>query len=74
MEITQEQFEEWRDHPITQEVFRIVHLQRDQIEESLGNGATLSPESMESTAIQTAKAVGNVEGLNQLLRIRLGDL
>lgn len=59
-----EQFEEWRANPGTVEVFEEVNKLREALKESLANGATLGSE------VQTARVVGNIEGLNQLLNIK----
>lgn len=55
----------WKQHPITQEVFRVVSLEREEWANGLLEGATL----LDRTPIaSTAKAVGVVQGLDALLK------
>lgn len=56
-----EQFEEWRANPGTVEVFKEVTSVREALKEALAKGATLGDE------VHTARIVGNIEGLDQVL-------
>lgn len=59
-----EQFEEWRAHPSTVEIFEELLGVRDDLKEALACGETIG------SKVQTARVVGQIEGLNQLLNIR----
>lgn len=59
-----EQFDEWHSHPATIEIFKELEDVREDLKEDLARGATLGSE------VQTARLVGNIEGLNQLLNIK----
>lgn len=59
-----EQFEEWSAHPSTIEIFDELAGVRDDLKETLAYGATIG------SKVQTARVVGQIEGLNQLLNIR----
>lgn len=61
--MNQEQFSEWRNQEHTKEVFKEIAEVRDQLKDQLANGATLGSE------VETARVVGSIEGLNQLLNI-----
>jgi hypothetical protein len=58
-----EQFEEWKSHPVTIEVFEEVEKHRSALKDALADGATIGSKT------HTARVVGNIEGLNQLLNI-----
>lgn len=61
--MNKEKFAEWKSHPATVEVFEEVVRVRNQLKEHITSGGTLGSE------IETARLVGNIEGLNQLLNI-----
>ena len=61
--MNKEQFEEWKSHPVTVEVLKEVDNLRDDLKEALASGTTLGDE------VLTARMVGNIEGLNQILNI-----
>lgn len=63
-----EQFEEWKEHPATQEIFDALEQTRDMDIQSLVDGNTLSADPGE-TAQLTARIVGKIQGLNQLINI-----
>lgn len=39
MSCTQEEFEEWRHHPVTKDVFKALYNEREQMKENLVQGA-----------------------------------
>ena len=73
MSITKEDLEQWKVHPITVEVMGIIKDWRDDYMNSLARGSTFNPDSMEITFGNTAKAVGIIEGLDQILNIAIVD-
>jgi hypothetical protein len=73
MELTKEQFEVWRVHPITEEVFREVGNIRDGLKESLAEGRFLDVDSPHKTAMRTAEIVGHISGLDELLNISFAE-
>jgi hypothetical protein len=71
--ITAEQFAEWKEHPVTKEVFAEIRTVKKTIEQRMHDGLTIDPMSAEITHGLTSKAVGQLEGLNQLLNISYAD-
>ena len=72
--ITSEQFKEWKNHPVTKELFIELKKSRQSIIEQLANGGTIGAD-FDSTHGLTSRAVGQIDGLNQLLNISFeGDL
>jgi len=63
-----EQFTEWREHPITKEIFEALRETREMDIQSLVSGNTLCTDPGE-TAQLTARIVGKIEGLTQLIDI-----
>lgn len=61
--MNQEQFYEWRNQEATVEVFKEIAAVRDQLKDHLARGDTVRDQ------VETARVVGNIEGLNQLLNI-----
>lgn len=68
MEITVEQFVEWKEHPVTKEVFAKVKETKDELVEQLAEGRTIA-HNADVTHGLTSKVIGQIEGLNQLLNI-----
>lgn len=61
MEIPQEQeYLEWRQHPVTKAVFRLLWLREQGLKEQWASGA-FTDQSQFGTAILNAKAIGNCE-------------
>ena len=73
MSITKEDLEQWKVHPITVEVMGIIKDWRDDYMNSLARGSTFNPDSMEITFGNTAKSVGIIEGLDQILNIAIAE-
>lgn len=70
--ITIEQFAEWKEHPITKEIFSSLEEMKQKLVEKLVEGQTIS-EKAEKTHGYTNKIVGQIEGINQLLNISFAD-
>ena len=66
--ISAEQFAEWKEHPVTKEIFKEVKQARDNLKEKLANGDTICYDA-DATHGTTSKVVGQISGLDQLLNI-----
>ncbi len=66
--ITNEQFQEWKANPTTIEIFEILEKTKQALQNGLANGQTLCT-TADETHGSTARMVGNIEGLNQILDI-----
>ena len=69
--ISAEEFAEWKEHPVTREIFVELRAVRDSIKDQLANGNTVGPDA-ESTHGFTNRAVGQLIGIDQLLNITYG--
>jgi hypothetical protein len=67
----QAEFEEWKQHPITQEYLHNIQAEKDSWVRGLVNGNTLRGTS--ETAEATARAVGVIWGLDQLLEVHVEE-
>lgn len=70
--ITAEQFAEWKEHPVTKEIFELLKMTRIDLQDRLAIGFTARL-TAEETHGMTHKIVGQIEGLNQLLNISYED-
>ena len=66
--ITSEQFQEWKNHPVTKELFTEIKKTRQSIVDQLANGNSIGPDA-QATHGFTNRAVGQLNGLDQLLNI-----
>jgi len=57
----------WKEHPVTEEMIRALTETREGIKEELASGATLDSHE------QTARYVGNIEGLDFFINHRFED-
>ena len=67
--ISKNDYLEWLAIPVTQLYFDGIKEKIAQIELHLGAGSFLNTENPHETAMQYAKAVGRIEGLNDKLDI-----
>ena len=67
--ISKPQLMRWLNDPTTLAVMSVIRKARDTHSEALINGQTLSLGSAETTALQTAKIVGAISGMNLILEI-----
>lgn len=72
MNLSKEAFDEWKEHPVTREVFTALKLVKQDLLEKVATGATLG-QSADVTHGLTNRMIGHVEGLNQLLKIDFTD-
>lgn len=70
--ISAEQFQEWKNHPVTKEIFAELIRVRQSIIDQLANGNTIDIDA-QATHGFTSRAVGQIAGLNQLLNISFED-
>jgi hypothetical protein len=70
LEMTPEQLAEWKQQDSTKAVFRFLRLIREDLKELLAGAHSLDLQSVEATALQTARLVGEVSGLDHLLELR----
>jgi len=68
MSLSKESFDEWKEHPVTKEIFKEIKNAVEHLKLQLSEGATISF-SAEETHGKTNYFVGQIEGLNQLLNI-----
>ena len=68
MTLTKEAFDEWKEHPVTREIFKEIKNAIEHLKLQLSEGLTISF-SAEETHGKTSHIVGQIEGLNQLLNI-----
>lgn len=66
--ISAEQFAEWKEHPVTKEIFKEIKFVRNEIVEQLANGNTIGHDA-QATHGFTNRTIGQLDGLNQLLNI-----
>ena len=66
--ITAEQFAEWKEQPVTKEIFGELQLVKEDLRGRLASGQTVHSRADETHGM-TNKLVGQIEGLNQLLNI-----
>jgi len=69
--MNKEDFDQWKSNPVTKEVMEIIRDWRTAYANSLAMGGTYNPDSMENTFGNTAKTVGVIEGLDQILNIAI---
>jgi len=64
MEITKEQFAEWKEHPVTKEVMEEVKNKISELTERIIDGRTIG-QSAEVTHGLTNKIIGQIDGLSK---------
>lgn len=72
MNLSKEAFDEWKEHPVTKEVFTALKLVKQDLLVKISTGATLG-QSADVTHGLTNRMIGHVEGLDQLLTIDFTD-
>ena len=70
--ITKEMFLEWKQHPVTKEVFEEVEKAKQNLLRNFSLGLTIGS-SADTTHGLTNKLYGQIEGLDQLLNITYED-
>ena len=67
--IPKEHLQQWLSDPITKKVFAALERVRNDHQTLLCEGHTLALSSVETTAMQTARVLGIISGLNLLLEM-----
>ena len=70
--INAEQFAEWKEHPVTKEIFKSVKIIQEKLKDRLASGNTIG-EHAELTHGYTNRIVGEINGLDQLMDISFAD-
>jgi len=68
MNITKEEFEQWRSNPVTLEVMEILRERKDKIAHQIASGACLGDESAH------ALAVGRYQEIDDLREMKYEDM
>jgi len=71
--ISAEQFAEWKQHPVTKEIFSELMKVKESIKDQLANGNTIGGDA-QSTHGFTNRAVGQLDGIDQLLNIHYASI
>lgn len=71
-EITKEQFGDWKANPVTVAVMEQLDERKALLASVLCDGGTVGSK-VDETALNTARHVGVIEGLNQILNIEFID-
>ncbi|MHC4413064.1 MAG: hypothetical protein ACYSW6_08875 [Planctomycetota bacterium] len=56
-------------HPVTEAVVKELKATRQALREALGEGKYLDQESSQFTSMSYARAVGNIDGLDEFLNV-----
>ena len=70
--INAEQFAEWKEHPVTKEIYLEIKKAKQNLEQQLSNGQTVG-HAADVTHGLTSKVIGQIRGLDQLLNISYVD-
>jgi len=70
--VTKEQFDEWRTHPVTIEIYKEIEVAKQRLQNNISEGLTIG-QYADITHGLTNKVIGQIEGLNQLLNITYED-
>ena len=70
--ISAEQFEEWKSHPVTIEIYKGLNELVSEIKDQLAAGNTIGG-TPEETHGYTHRAVGQILGIEQILNITYGE-
>lgn len=70
--ITAEQFAEWKEHPVTREIFQEIKSTIQDLKDKLAAGQTLG-NLADGTHGLTSRTVGQIDGLGQILNISYED-
>ncbi len=70
--ITSEQFQEWKIHLVTKEIFAELNKVKAELIDQLSIGNTIG-QNADYTHGMTNRTVGQIDGLNQILNISFSD-
>ena len=63
-----EEFHQWLEHPVTEQLFRYLEKKRDELKEAWATGAFAAP-TIEEMAIRNAAAQGAASVLEEVLTL-----
>ena len=69
-ELSIEELDAWRQDILTRKVFRKLDERIAEIQEILGDGGTLNHSSAIETLANTARAVGQIEGIREVFQLQ----
>lgn len=69
MEISREDYHNWKESEVTQYFFSLIRKQAIQLMKDIGEGKTYNATSVEQTALETSRAFGAIEALESVLDI-----
>ena len=72
MALSEEQFGEWKNHPLTLEVMAALRKKRQDLMELIASGR-FTHERADTTAIDTAAAIGECQCLKSILEMSHDD-
>ena len=72
--VTKEDLAEWREYKVTKAYIAAIQELVKEHFKALGNGGTLNLENAEATALETAKTVGSIQALQDILDIQAEDI
>ncbi len=72
MNLTKEAFDEWKEHPVTREVYMALEKVKYDLLKNIASGTTLG-HTADVTHGLTSRMIGHVEGINQLLEITFSE-
>jgi len=70
--ITAEQFQEWKTHPVTKEIFEELKQVKNALTDQLTDGSFLDYDAEYFYGV-TNRVVGQIRGIDQLLNISYKD-
>jgi hypothetical protein len=74
MEISKDQFLAWRDNPVTKRVATVLKHRIEEQRDKLAAGGAFDPENPFISHASTARTLGKIEGLEELLMTRYDDI
>ncbi len=72
-EISKEDYLEWKESAVTRYYFSLVRKQIINMMKAIGEGKTYNGTSVEQTALETARAFGAIEALENMLDIEFEE-
>lgn len=71
--ISKEDLLQWMEEPVTKAFIKEINSKLKELYLVLGNGATLDTSNSNTTLAETAKAVGKIEILQEVLDINIAE-
>ena len=71
--ISRKQYEDWKDNPVTVEIFKDINSIINEIRNDIANFGLYSIDDPQSTHLQMTKALYEIRGLSRILEIEFVD-